>query len=374
MRACRREFGRLPSNRNGRALLVSSVKSARRIDQTLLRAAVGVLSCGVLFWTFRDVRLQDVASLLARLGPLGAVWVLLPQLLSASLETAGWRLSFSENRPAFLALLRVRLGTECAAACLPAGVVWAESLKLPLLVRGLGQSVESAVCAIAARKYLLLTSQSLYISIAAVFGWAALAYASSGVLGSDVLPVVVLVSGVVVGGAGLGVRVLLSQGAPAVRLRRLLARAPFAFVRRAVVARSQSFVDTDGRLQRFFGLPLGREAVMTAWFLGGWFVEAVETYLILRLLGVELDFFAVASFEVTLALLRSLVFVVPAGLGVQDAGYVLFLHALGVPDATTTGAAFSLVKRAKELTFAAFGLALLSSDLGAIGAKPPVTT
>jgi uncharacterized membrane protein YbhN (UPF0104 family) len=60
---------------------------------------------------------------------------------------------------------------------------------------------------------------------------------------------------------------------------------------------------------------------------------------------------------------RHVVFVVPAGLGVQDLGYVTGLAALGVPDATSLGAAFVLVKRAKELLWTAFGYALLASEM-----------
>jgi uncharacterized membrane protein YbhN (UPF0104 family) len=49
---------------------------------------------------------------------------------------------------------------------------------------------------------------------------------------------------------------------------------------------------------------------------------------------------------------------IPAGIGVQDAGYVAFFGAFGVPDAATLGVAFVIVKRAKELLWIAVGLAL----------------
>ena len=50
---------------------------------------------------------------------------------------------------------------------------------------------------------------------------------------------------------------------------------------------------------------------------------------------------------------------VPAGLGVQDAAYVLCLRALGVPDATTLGAAFVVIKRGKDLFWIVVGFLLL---------------
>ncbi|WP_437961386.1 hypothetical protein WME76_18240 [Sorangium sp. So ce119] len=63
-----------------------------------------------------------------------------------------------------------------------------------------------------------------------------------------------------------------------------------------------------------------------------------------------------ARFEVVLAMLRAAAFMVPSGLGVQDAGYVALLGALGVPGAVTVGAAFVLIKRAKEIVWIALGL------------------
>jgi uncharacterized protein (TIRG00374 family) len=101
-------------------------------------------------------------------------------------------------------------------------------------------------------------------------------------------------------------------------------------------------------------------------FLGGWLLESLETWLILRLLGIELGFVEVASFEVLLSFLRNVLFVLPAGLGVQDLGYVTFLAALGVPDAVNAGAAFVVLKRTKELFWIGVGYTLLGFEL-----KPP---
>jgi len=83
--------------------------------------------------------------------------------------------------------------------------------------------------------------------------------------------------------------------------------------------------------------------------------EGAEAFVILRLLGVDMTFTQVLAFEVVVSFVRSLAFMVPAGLGVQDAGYVAFLGAFSVPDAPTMGVAFVLIKRAKELLYVAVG-------------------
>jgi uncharacterized membrane protein YbhN (UPF0104 family) len=113
------------------------------------------------------------------------------------------------------------------------------------------------------------------------------------------------------------------------------------------------------KMARFFGSSALKRAAPALSFLAGWASESLETYLILRLLGADLDFTAVASFEVVLAFLRHTLVFLPAGLGVQDAGYVAFLAALGVPSALSVGAAFVLLKRSKEVLYASLGYALL---------------
>jgi hypothetical protein len=79
---------------------------------------------------------------------------------------------------------------------------------------------------------------------------------------------------------------------------------------------------------------------------------------ILRVLGAPLGFRDVIAFEAGLALVRHLVFFLPAGLGVQDLGYVAFLGALGLPRAALFAAAFVVLKRVKEAVWVAIGYLL----------------
>lgn len=307
--------------------------------------------------------MHSVLTLLSRLSAAAAALVLLPQLLSQVLETWGWQLALKQEGVRFLPLLRVRVATEAPAACLPAGVLLAESLKLPLLGRHCGLPAASAAAAILVRKYLLLVSQGLYILLAAVLGYTSLELASTHVLGFNGLPGLLVSCGLAISGAGIGFRLLLSRGAIALKLQHALRSLPAPSVTRALDRHAQAFGDADRRLRFFFSLPLASELRLVGCFLGAWLCEACETYLILQLLGVEMSFWSVASFEVGLSLLRNLVFLVPAGLGVQDAGYVLFLAALGAPEPAATGTAFVLLKRSKELIWAGVGFGLLALEL-----------
>jgi uncharacterized protein (TIRG00374 family) len=154
------------------------------------------------------------------------------------------------------------------------------------------------------------------------------------------------------------VAVLLS-GRVAERLWRLLKRVPLARVQRWMIAREVAFMDTDQHVRQVLRSHVPGLAVAFFWILAGWFAEAGETWVLLRLLGVELSFAAVLAFEPVVSFARSAAFFIPAGLGVQDAGYMAFLKQAGIPDAVNRAAAFVLLKRFKEIIWIAVGWILL---------------
>jgi uncharacterized membrane protein YbhN (UPF0104 family) len=161
----------------------------------------------------------------------------------------------------------------------------------------------------------------------------------------------------------LGVSGSFARGRVAERALGLLRRLPIARLQHALNARCSSFTATDSLAGRYFAAGIWRTTLLPGvCFFGGWLCESLESYLILKLLGVELGFFAIASCEVLLSFLKNVLFVVPSGIGVQDVGYVACLTALGVPDALHAGAAFSVLKRGKELLWATLGYTLLASE------------
>jgi hypothetical protein len=220
----------------------------------------------------------------------------------------------------------------------------------------------------AARKWLLLGSQALYVGGFAVLGFGVLRRISSAVVGGSALPYLMVGSALLLALLALLSFVLLSRGRVASRVYALLARIPVARFRAALSASHEKFSHTDGELERFFASAL-RSPLPVLAFLMGWLLEAAETVLILRLLGVELPLVTIGATEVAASFLRNVAFVVPAGLGIQDAGYLAFLSALGVPDTLNVTAAFLLLKRSKECCWAAIGYLVLGIELRASGGR-----
>lgn len=315
-------------------------------------------------WTFRDTEPRRVAELLGRVGGAGLLLLLLPQLLSLAVESAGWKLAFGSMgaRLPYLGLLRARMATEALAQTLPVGVVFCESMKPLLLARNCGADLPTSLAGMAARKWLLLCSQSLYVAGFACLGWPLLGRISGAVVGGPWLPWLLPTAALLLASLALGGYAVLSHGRCAERLYALLLALPIVWLRERLRSVRAQFVETDGRLQTFFRSSLTSPLPLLL-FLGGWLLETVETCVILWLLGVDLSWLSVGVMEVSASFVRNLAVVVPAGLGIQDLSYVAFLRALQVPDALNVAAAFLLLKRAKEAFWALFGYALLAIDL-----------
>ncbi|MGZ5957275.1 MAG: lysylphosphatidylglycerol synthase domain-containing protein [Myxococcaceae bacterium] len=331
----------------------------------LARLLVLVVSAGLFVRVLWMADLRNVGRLLAEVGPL-ALLAVVPYGVAVTLDTAGWAaiLRGLEARVATWRLLGLRLSTEAVHLSFPGGPLIAEGLKVWLLSRRFGVGIADGSASLAVKKALQIGSQGVYLLTAALVAGASLADPSvlrPVLLGLATFSMVV---------SAAMVTVLLS-GRVAERLWKLLRRVPLARVQRWTLAREVAFVDTDQHVRAVLQSHAPGLVVAFLWILCGWFAEAGESWLLLRLLGVELSFPAVLAFEPVVSFARSAAFFIPAGLGVQDAGYMALLRAANIPDATNRAAAFVLLKRFKELFWIAVGwMLLLATRARREGASP----
>lgn len=104
----------------------------------------------------------------------------------------------------------------------------------------------------------------------------------------------------------------------------------------------------DLEVREQYSRPL-RLMVACGWQFVGYVVGSFETWFALRLLGYPVSAWDAIAVEAVTQALRHIIFVVPAGLGVQEGGLVLFGHMIGLP--AEAGVALSLVKRMREVGF-----------------------
>lgn len=353
-----------------RADVASTGAASRR---TALLRVLGVLAAAVtLYGTFRDVDARALSAMLDGARALLPL-TLLPSLLAVVLECAGWQHAFAllGVRASIPALLSVRVASESVGAVLPLGAVWSETAKPPLLARHAGVPLATSIAGIVARKYLLLSAHGAYLVLGFWLGYAALSHACESALGSVWFGTVVLGAAAAVWGWAQLMLVGFRGGPVLETVVKALRVIPIDRLRCTVDRMARSARQSDRETGRFFRARPREIALAVIPCLIGWFLEAFEAWLILRVLGARLDFASVLGVEVFVNLGRQVLVILPSGLGAQELGYATFFATLGVP--IETAAAFALLKRAREVFWTMTGLAVLFGPARHEAATAPTT-
>ncbi len=319
------------------------------------------LGLGIVLVVFQ-FRQIDFASVIGRISSIGfpSVVILLPFLALHLLETFAWIRVFPPSITAisFSKLLKIQFIAETISMTLPAGVAVGEPLRPFLCHRFMGIPLPAGVASVAVRKLMLGVAQGIYTIIGAVAGFSLLQTISIPIFPVGVLGYIMVGAGTIMFFVFLFLLLLLLNGNAAHNVHRLLMLVPFKKVKTWLLARERGFLDTDEELKSFDAPFAVRLVFVLLLYILAWFMLAIESYIILRLLGVELSFLQVLAMDTAITMLRVLFFFIPSGLGVQELGYRLFFQALGMNDVADYGA-FVLLRRFKELLWYSFGYGVM---------------
>jgi putative membrane protein len=277
----------------------------------------------------------------------GAGWLLLLLVplhtLPLLLDVFGWRvLVLGPSR--LRVLLAIAAIREAINRLLPVANIGGEFIGVRLLTRH-GTPSGIAAASVIVETMLTLVSQSLFAAIGLVClaSLAATLRSSTGLLLGLALGLPAIGAIIALIGSGViidqverlasRVYTIVVPGAPRIELRALL----------------------DASIRQLVRSP-GRLARAVAWQLSGLLAGCLETWLVLRWLGHPVGFAAAAALESLAQTARSLLFIVPAGLGVQELGLIGLSHLIGV--GADVALALSLAKRLREVLFGLPALAL----------------
>ncbi len=319
--------------------------------------ALGII---LIIYLFSKLDLQRSTELISTIG-FSSLLILFPFFGLHLLETFAWTKVFPrsiENIP-FFKLLRIQVIAETVSMTLPAGVAIGEPLRPFLCNRFIGIPVPSAVASVGVRKLMLGMTQGVYTILGSLLGFTLLQSISFKMIGFDGLGYLMITAGVVVFLLFLFLLMLLLNGEAAQHVHKLLMLVPFKKVQMWLLAKESSFFDTDEALKSYRGSSVQRMLPVTFVYLLAWSTLAIESYIILHLLGLDISFVDVLTLDIALTMLRTLFFFIPSGLGVQDLGYLAFFQALGIPDALVYGGAFVLLRRLKEVMWYTTGYAVM---------------
>jgi glycosyltransferase 2 family protein len=332
----------------------------KRLLRHVSQLLPALLSLGLLAWVLRSADLGRALGLVRSLG-FWLPFLLLPNFAAFVVDTGGWWLSFARlgARPRYGRLLAVRIMVDALMLGLPSGAVVSETVQPYLLKRRCGVPTESGIVASVARKFFVVVSHGLFLALSTALAWPLLERDSTAAIGRRGLPWALVATSLVLVGVAVGGVLATAHGRVADRVHRGLDRFGGRWLGSWLERNALRFQRTDESLAAFFGRDPMALLPSVLLYVAGWFLRSVETWLFLWLMGVSLPLPAAMVVETALILVRAMAVPVPAGLGVQDTAYVLCLKALGVPEATTVGAAFVVLKRGKDLFWILLGFLLL---------------
>jgi hypothetical protein len=280
------------------------------------------IGAGLFAFLIRRIGLASVAEAIRNLGP-ALPLIVGVEALAVLANTLSWRCTITPDRRGdvpFSRLVAGRIVGDAVSYVIPAGA--GEIPKTRLLARYL--PMKSALASVAMAKLSEAVALGLFGILGLVVAWPILR--TSAVSGVTVAIATVVGMGLVVGGV--------------------------------VAAR----LGLPGPLRQ--GL-IGS----TAWHLVGWLVNAVELWLACHFLDLRPSLRVVFAGEALGVLFDALFFFVPMRIGAAEGGRVLVFRLLGFSAAA--GLTLGLVRRIRELAWAAAGLAiypwLASGDRSAPG-------
>ncbi|MGH8229297.1 MAG: lysylphosphatidylglycerol synthase domain-containing protein [Steroidobacteraceae bacterium] len=320
---------------------------------------------------------RSIVTLLSGAG--GILLLLVPlHALPIGLDVLGWRTLIGRLAPppGFGVLFWIAAVREACNRLLPVANIGGEIVGIRLLAARGGVEGPAAAASVVIEVLLTLVSQLLFV----LLGVALLLRATRGP-GPEPLRGIEL-------GVGVAVVViaclflLLRYGSIFERLERLAQRMiglsrgtlpegwlPVPAPRRTSpgTPASSPWRELDASVRELYRARTGLAATV-GWQLAGLLSGSLEVWLALRWLGAPIDLEAAIALESLTQALRQFIFLVPAGLGVQELGLVGFGSLLGVaPDVAIT---LSLVKRMREILFGVPALASWQWAAGWRGLPP----
>lgn len=302
----------------------------------------GLTVLGILVWRNDPMVLLDSVRQLSWWRVL--IVVAFPFALVNLLDTLGWRFAFRRDGVPIRTLFSARLAGEAFNLTTPTASIGGEAVKAWLVRRHVGydESFPSVIVA----KTTITIAQGLLLLVGLSFAWVLLPHDSPllramlWLLGVEVLAVAAFVVAQVSGAMGGGGRAL----ARVPRLTHLATR----------------LGRVGDSLAQFYRTEPARLTLSILFHFLGWLLGALEAWLILNLLGVEVSLVTATVIEAFSAAIRFATFMVPASLGALEGGHMVVFAALGL--GASLGMSFSLVRRLREATWIGVGLLALAAD------------
>ncbi len=316
-----------------------------------LRLIIAGAGLALFAWFVHRTGVDTISRAFATLG-WSAPLILLPYALVYFLDTVGWRLSFGCALPkaiSFGTLFRIRWAGEALNNVVPSAYLGGEAMKVYLLHKR-GLPVADGTTSVTIGKTAQVLAEVIFIAFGAVAGSSILPAGSPARAGMFAIA----------GAATALVGMLFWLQHRGIFSAFLALTERLRLRIHALTSRAESLRQLDRRIFDFYREDRRRFLSGVTLYLAGWIADSMEILLVSHLLGMPLDWGQALAFEAFISVAKALGVFAPAALGVQESGVIFLFYLFGLPAALA--APYAIIRRARELTFALIGGALLYAE------------
>jgi putative membrane protein len=293
-----------------------------------------IVGLGVMILLIAHEGAVGIIKLLSQAG-WTLLWLLPLHVLPLLLDAIGWR-AIIVARCKLMALFLIAVLRQAVNGLLPVANIGGEIVGIRLLTRT-GVDGAWAAASVIVEVLLTVVGQYAFVALGVIF---LLQFTLPMRLTNELLlglaasaPIIILLIA------------LLRHGSIFERLQRLAGRLGPDLQRSDLRVRG---ADVDAAIGFLLRAP-ARLVRTFAWQFAGLIAECVETWAALRFLGVSVGFSKTLILESLTQAARQFIFIVPAGLGVQEIGLVAVGHVLGI--GSDVAIALSLTKRMTRIVY-----------------------
>ncbi len=325
------------------AVLLESATVGRGSPWQWAPMTIGLALLAALVYQTGPRRLADHLHDLGWWAPL----IFFPYLVSSAFDTAGWRATFAHARPRLGLLYVVRLIGESVNNVTPSAYLGGEAVKAYVLQR-FGTPLADGMTSVILAKTALTIAQIAFVILGV-----ALLFVQRGATWATIPVMLALFA------SGAAVTLLLVRWQRRGLVGSIAGVVGRFFPHARVTARLRGRAEEiDAKLRAFYDAKGGAAVTSVVLHLIGWIAGAGEVYAIMALIGHPVGWLAAVVIEALGQPTRLLGLVVPATLGVQEAGGMLIFGLLGLPP--ELGLTLMLLKRVREIGFSVLGFAFLA--------------
>ena len=325
----------------------------------LSASMIAIVICSLLISEYYDF--IDNSNLTTRLLLLGAgVGIIFLRYCAVMVnETGGWINCFGRDSKqiAMHKMLIIRIATESLQQSLPGGAVYAELVRPYLLKKHLGFEYPESISANVVTKLNILIAQIFFL----IFGllifitYSANTKTSNGLFSERSFHL----TGVIFISLTCLIAYLLYKKHLLLSVIRLMERIKLKPIREFLKKSRSNMYKIDSIISDFFLNHKTRLILTITLFFFAWICMALESLIILNVMGINATIFQTIMVESIISIVRITFFFLPGAIGPQDFSIMILFSLAGLPDPSANAVLFVLLKRLKEIVWIIIGYILL---------------